>query len=382
MASPDVTPYVDLTLYDKQPDEIVSEAVDYARVAVPEFEYATGSIEDALLQASAYMTGVLSGAINRMTSGTLEILLQLLGVTRDSGTSSTATATFTLIDTLGHTVPAGTRVGYTDRSDPLNPVLYTWDTAEDLTIAGGSSSGSVELVATATKEYPSLTTGTTLQLYTPISYVSTVSLATDVSSGSDAETDAEFFSRAVARFNELSESLATTSQFESYVLNNYSDVYRCKAYSRVNPASGSDIADSPENGYVTIYAAKVGGASLSPTASSIIEADLANRAVAGLNINVEPPFLVTVPVGVTVVAKSGYMSTDVIANVTNAINSYIHPDYWNWGTKIYYNELIAYIDSVEGVERVNSLTINSLTSDYSFTKYGTLPTATLSVGVI
>ena len=38
MASPDFSQYIDLTINDKQPDGIYNEAVEYARLALPEFK--------------------------------------------------------------------------------------------------------------------------------------------------------------------------------------------------------------------------------------------------------------------------------------------------------------------------------------------------------
>lgn len=382
MASPDITPYKDVTLYDKTPAEVVAESVAYARTSLPEFTYSPGSVEDALIQTTAYMTSILSGAINRMTPGVLEVLLKLFGVTRISGTKPTGTLTITAIDNAGYTFPAGTRFGYTDRTDPLNPILYPFETTADLTIPNGSTSGTVAIQGTLNVEYPALASGQSIQLFTPIASILSSALAANLTVGADSESDTEYFSRSMAKLTSMSDALVLPSQFENYVLATYTDVYRCKAYSLVNPASGSDLVDPPETGYLTLYAAKVGGASLTPTASLEIEEDLTNRAVAGLTINVEPPTLVPVAINTTFTIITGYVSLDVQADVATAISSYAHPDYWNWDSKIYYNEMIALISNVAGVDRVVSLTMNASATDFSFTKYGSLPVPTITTGVV
>ena len=80
MASPDFSNYIDLTVNDKQPDEIYNDAIDYAKIALPEFSPRSGTVEDAVLQSTAYMAGVTSGSINRLPNGLMEGIMRLIGV--------------------------------------------------------------------------------------------------------------------------------------------------------------------------------------------------------------------------------------------------------------------------------------------------------------
>lgn len=381
MPSPDISPYVDLTLYDLTPAEVAADAITYAQTLLPEFSPKTGTVEDAIIQASSQMTSQLIGAINRMTPGVMEVVLQLFDIERISGTQATGTISITVVDALGHTIPKGTRFGYLDNiSDPTNPVLYAFDTTTDLTVGAGSSTGSVSIISTLFKAYPALLSGQVLQLLTSNSSILSASLSTNLVTGLDPETDTEYFARAVATLNSYSQALALASQMEQYVLANYSDVYRCQANSRVR--STADLwADVLQNGYVTVYASKPNGASLTSTAASAIAEDLMTHSVAGLSIAVKAPLLVTVPVVVTVKALSSYTFSDVQASISATLNTYLHPNYWGWGQTIYYNELISVIDQVAGVGRVVSLTINGSATDYSFTRRGSLPTHSSTISV-
>lgn len=389
MPSPDFSKYVDLTIYDAQPVDIYDDAVEYARIALPEWTPVTGSVEDAILQAGAQMTGELVGAINRLPDGVVEALLQLFGITRDTGVAPSATATIHVINAGGYTVPAGTRFGYLDSSDPLNPVLYTFDTDEELTIATGSTSGQVSITGTVATEYPTLAANDQLQLLSAYSFINYASLDEDLNVGADPETDSEYLTRAIAKLNSYTTALVLPAQMDQYVLTTYTDVYRCKTYSRVNAASDT-VAAAAANGYVTIYASKVGGASLTSTAASAIAEDVRNRSVAGLSISVKAPLIVPVTLSATVTLKSGYAQGTVISNVQNALYQYLHPDYWDWSTSVYYNEIISVIDSAEGVGRVASLTVTisgtyatAVGSNYNFLRYGSLPSVvpTISVSV-
>lgn len=389
MTSPDFTPYIDLTIYDNQPVDIYNAAIDYARTALPEWSPRTGSVEDAILQAGAYMTGVLGGAINRIPNGVIEAILQLLGIQRNTGTAPTGLITITAVDDSGYTIPAGTRFGYLDTSDPNETILYSFETTGQVTIPQGDISvDTVAISGTALLEYPSILAGTALQLLSTVSFIDSATLDSNLTVGADPETDAEYLARGISKLNSYSTALVLPEQMRQYVINTYSSVYRCQAFSRRNPVN-DDYNDAEENGYVTIYACKAGGASFTASAASVIAEDVASKSVAGLDITVKAPPIVSVSVAATVTLKSGYTQTTVADNVENALYTYLHPDYWDWSDTIYYNELISLIDRVEGVDRVVDVTITLPTGmhlvdggpDVQFDKIGALPSVVPTITV-
>ena len=387
MASPDFSEFIDLTVYDDQPETVYDNAVAYAQVAIPEWTPVAGSIEDAIVQVSTYLASYLGAAINRVPNGVLEGLLKLFGIDRIMGIAPTGYAQFTAIDNAGCNIPAGTRVGYIDATNPDNTILYTFDTTIDLNISPGSTTGIVPITGTALIEYPSLVSGTTLQLYSSVSYVNSVMLYGNLDVGEDPESDSQYLTRAISKLNSYTTALVTTSQIQQYVLSSYTDAYRVKVYNRLNSAN-DNASVTATNGYATIYVAQNGGASLSATAMTAIQTDVANRTVAGLTIGVKSPNSVAITVATSVTMKAGYSSTVVQANVNSAIQKYLHPNYWDWSQTIYQNEMIALIDSVEGVDRVVSVSMTpgagatgGAGSDVVFTKYGSLPTSTVAVTV-
>lgn len=112
MASPDITPYVDLTLFDASSQTIFLDAIDYAKVALPEYAPQEGSIETVLLQAMALETQEAIYAINRLPGAVVEVLLRLLDIERNSGTAATTTVKFTGSTTANFDIPLGTRLYY------------------------------------------------------------------------------------------------------------------------------------------------------------------------------------------------------------------------------------------------------------------------------
>lgn len=381
MTSPDFTPYIDLTIYDNQPVDIYNAAIDYARTALPEWTPKTGSIEDAILQAGSYMTGILGGAINRVPNGVIEAVLQLFGIQRNTGTAPTGLITITAVDDSGYTIPAGTRFGYLDTTDPNERILYSFETDSDAIIPQGDVSvDAVAITGTGLIEYPSILAGTSLQLLSTVSFINTATLDSNLTIGANPETDTEYLARGISKLNSYSTALVLPEQMRQYVINTYSSVYRCQAFSRRNPVN-DDYNDAEENGYVTIYACKAGGASLTASAASVIAEDVASKSVAGLDITVKAPPIVSISIAATVTLKSGYTQATVIDNVENSLYAYVHPDYWDWSDTIYYNELISLIDKAEGVDRVVDVTITLPTGmhlvgggpDVQFDKIGALP---------
>lgn len=230
MASPDIRNYVDLTVYDLQPVDIYNAALEYAQTALPEWTPAAGSIEDAILQATSTMTAYLVAAINRLPAGNIEGLIRLFGVERNSGTAPSATVTLSFIDASARTIPAGTRFGYLDTSES-EPVLYVFETTSDLNSTGASASTTIEGISLS--EYPSISSGTQLQLLSAVSSITGVTLTSNLSIGANPETQTEFVNRAIAKFASLSEALVTADQFANYALTNYPSVYRAKGFSRL-----------------------------------------------------------------------------------------------------------------------------------------------------
>jgi hypothetical protein len=418
MASPDVSPYVDPTIYDQQPSDIYDASVAYARAALPEWTPTVGSIEDALLQAASGVSGELLGALNRTTSSITEAVLQMFEIERLAGARPTAVLELALSDEDGHTLKKGTRFGWLDAGG-TDSILYVFESTEDVFVGKLNTSMTVPVQGILNERYPVLEAGTFIRVLSAIPWIDTAILDEDLNAGSDPETDAEYFARAIGKLSSYSQALVLPKQFEQYLLAQYPDVYRVKAYSRLavvgkyNDLPRTDlIAETlPANGYLTIYACGLNGASFSVEKSRAMASDLMQRAVAGLQIDIVPPHLVPIDVNVTIICSAGYPTRVVTDSVNAALSKYLTPNYWSWGDTIFYNEVVTAINNVAGVARVEDLSIvvsttnhivgiapEDITGDYvtdggawpvgsldvsgadlAFTRYGSLPDATISV---
>ena len=242
MASPDFSEYIDLTIYDLEPVDIYNDAVEYARTALPELEVRAGTVEDALIQAMSYSTALLVGSINRMPDGLMEGILKLMGFSRLEATYSEGSATFTVDDNNGQTVPAGTVIAYEEVSAEGIVTSWTYETLTDLIIGVGSTTGTVNIRAINPGLYPSIFSGQNLVLVSPAAGVLTVDLVSQTAVGTNSESDTQYFTRGSQYLGSLSNALATRTQIQNYIDVNYSTVPIRHVFDLTSNIQGSWIA--------------------------------------------------------------------------------------------------------------------------------------------
>lgn len=160
MPSPDVSQYVDLTLFDLSAQQVFLDALRHARIALPEFQPVEGAIETVLLEAMAIEVQALVTAINRLPAGILQALLGFLGIPRIDASPSTALVKITSSQTAESIVPVGVR--YIARVSAASaPIALETTEAIALTrkryIASISRASNVATVTTST--YHGLTNG-------------------------------------------------------------------------------------------------------------------------------------------------------------------------------------------------------------------------------
>ena len=76
--------YIDLTPFDEEPASIYADALDYARLAIPELTIRRGTPEDAILQACSLLTALNTSAINRLPNRLMAGIMSLLGLPVDA----------------------------------------------------------------------------------------------------------------------------------------------------------------------------------------------------------------------------------------------------------------------------------------------------------
>ena len=230
MTSPDFRQYVDLTVYDQQPGDIYSDAIEYGITALPEFSVRQGTVEDALLQAMSYVAGQVVASVNRLPDGLMLGLLQLMGFSRVESNFATGTARFTIIDSSGYTVPGGVIIGYTEEIEG-GTRLHLFETLAAATaLEGETETEAVPIQALEPGEKPPLIADTQMSIFTNSTKLFQAFLDSDLIVGGEQETDAQYFSRASTYLASLSSGLVTTNQINAYTTTNFKQAVRSKAY--------------------------------------------------------------------------------------------------------------------------------------------------------
>lgn len=345
MPSPDLRAYHRLTLFDRDARDLVERATADAVVKLPGWVPREGNTELVLIEALSLIIAELVFTVNRLPDAVVEVLMRLYGIVRDEGAAPTATVTFNLADTLGHQIPAGTRLRLTPGGS-IDPVDFLTDTG--LTIAAGSAAGTVAVTGQRnTADVNGTAIGVALELVDAVPYVNTVELATAVTGGADAETDDEWRDRAITRFGRLVETLVLPAHFTAAALE-HATVFRATT---IDNHDGTN----PNNGHVAVAVAAAGGAFLAAADKTALEDDLEARALASLDVHIIDPTITTVAVTATVKAAAGHTAATVEADVKAALNDYLNPDTWPWAATVRRFELVALIDGVDGVDYVVSL---------------------------
>lgn len=367
---PDVSGYVDLRLFDLSDQEMIDTAIAATKLNLPGWVPREGNTEVVIFEGVALENAEAIVAINRVPGAVVAAILLLAGVERDFGAAPIASAEFTFGDTLGHTIPPGTRL-YLVLDDGTSVAFLV--EPPGLTVAPGSSTGTVSIIGdTFTASANGIASGTTLIMADPIPSVESVELASAVADGRDPEDDLTWLNRGTARLARLSSALVLLAHFESAALER-PEVTRAVAIDLYDPSQAGNPGDHP--GHVAVAVLGENGAALSTEAKDAIEQDMEARAVAILDVHVMDVTVVEIDVAANVVPLPGFAWATVQANVVAAIEAYLDPLTWTGSNIVYFTEMISLIDHVEGVDRVVWVTIQGLGADYTMTGVAPLPEA-------
>lgn len=363
MASPDLTPYIDLRFFDKDPQDIFDAALEELTSRLPDWAPREGNVEVLLAEALALQVAESIFAINRLPGAIVMALLRMYGVEPDSGAQPLVDLQFFISDDLGHDIPAGTSVRL-DLEGGFEPIVFS--TVEALAVPPGSSTGTVQALGDRyTAEGNGVVSGTRVELIDSIAYVDVVETASVVASGVEPESDDDWIERGVQRFARLSETLVLPRHFEAAALED-PGVVRAKSLDNWNGSTG---APGDHGGHITV-AVYGDGAFLTAPAKTTLEATLEESAAANLDVHVIDPTVQAIDVTVEVKRTTGYDDATVIASVQAALNEFLSQDTWDWGTTVFRNEIIGVISAAAGVDYVTTLTAPA--TDVTLTGYATL----------
>jgi len=365
----DFSRYVSLVPFDSSPTSIYLDAIDYARIALPEFQPRQGTPEDAILQAVSYITGLNVAAINRLPDRLMAGVVGMMGIVLDDGSKTVADIKFTATTTDGATIPQGTVVRYDYEFLGERDAIY-FETTEELIIAGVDIEDplpfdTVEAQSLQIGQTIPLAVGTILEIETPTTDILEAEFAAVVSYGTEPETESEYLTRAINHLASLSTSIAKASQVDSFIASGYGNIVsRSKTYDLTDPDGDLELSDPEEVGYVTIFVYGIGDV-VTPEQKTDLLIDIQERTVAGLEVGINNVNLVALDVTASIAYSTEYESAVIANNIKSALSSYFSPENYRFSEGIKLSEFYGVMSGVAGIVYIDELSVIPQSATYA-----------------
>ena len=348
--APDVSQFIDLRIYDKDPNDILKTSLAELQSRMPEWNPREDNTEVMLMEALAVAVSESVYAINRLPNSIMAALMRLYGIERDAGAFATTRIEFQVVNTMGYTIPARTRLLLPPDQGYGSTVF---ETTAALTIPYGMTSGVIPAIATeVTDVVNGVPPATRFQVLDQLQYVNDVVNTEIVLGGRMPESDKAWFNRGVQRFGRLTDTLVTPQHFELAALEDPL-VRRARALDNYDPTQGSGVpGDHP--GHLTLALYGDGGIMPAEVKQAVIDS-FTTRKFAPLILHTVDPVITTVNVNVRVKPNRGYANERVVDSVSTVVRNWLNTDVWPWKATVYYNELMGIVTELPEVDYVTSL---------------------------
>lgn len=330
-------------------DQVVADVIDDLPAELSDRNRAVPEIK--MIEAVGAFYAAVLFFLNQWTDRLQLAVLNLLGIEQRQAEQATATLTFTRTTSVGAlVVPAGTLV-----KDGIDFDAVKFTTDADLLIQDGNLTGDVSATAVEAALAGNVNAGTLVFLDQPVGGIASVTNAAGASGGLDIEPVAAVIARAPLAVRSLERAI-TAEDFVFHALN-------------VNGVSRAQAVGSGGNVAVYILATDLNEVP-NATLQTDVRTDLLARTTPGVGVTVVQPSLrfVAFP-DIELRLDDGAALSDVLTAVVERLGQVItavdifaadgytveHPA-WEYGERLYANELVAALDQVEGVRRVGSIT--------------------------
>lgn len=337
-----------------------------------------GDVEVVVIEAVAPMAADAAIQASNMPAAALRAFgTKCLGIPYDSGAPSITTVTLGLIDTLGHTVPAGGEI-------EIDGFAFSVD--DDVVVAPGS--GSVAGVPVTCMVSTTGSNGLTGSIAAPLTlpaFVSTVAVDSATHDGADPQTDDDYVQK-VSRDQRLrAKTLTTVTDFVLSALD----------HAGVGFAWG--IGNTAR--LVTVALAGADGLPVSTAIKDAVEADYVLYRLVNTTYSIIDATYTSVAIAWTVKQYLGWDPVDLKARINAALDAWLAPPGWgqllptasgstgpglapNVEPVVRINDVIVKIGSVPGVKTVETVHINGGTTDVTLTGAVPLPTPGTMTGTV
>ena len=368
--------YTDLIPTDATPAAIEDEIFDYIQTNWPDWEPADGNLEVWIIKALALRLSELNETAVDVADEIFATYGAMRSIPRYAAAPAVADSTWTLIDTAGYTIAAGTQVAVPVSGNES----VAFEVAAEVVVAPGSSTAAVSLVALEPGTAANGLTGNPT-LIDALIFVDSITLDAATSNGVDEEELGEYLARLKERLEISTDTPILPRDFEILARTYFPGVARAVARDGFNPG------DSSENNERMIALAVIDadGEALSAPDKTEVEGFLESKREVNFVVNVIDADYTTIDVAYTFTALAGYDAVAVRDQIDAALTTYFSPAEWGrvpgYGMEatdfvrqpnVRYFEVISLIDRTPGVDYVSAVTINKFgetpgTSDLTLT---------------
>lgn len=217
---------------DTDPDSILQDAVEYIQSFHPEWQPSEAQLDILILRFVSLKMAVVADMASRVMRAIYRYFgSTIVNIQPISGAVATVSIQFTAIDSVGHTVPAGTTIGLTD----TNGDIHLFSTLSDSVILAGQTTVVATAEAVDEGEASNNLSGV-VQLVQQIDWLSSANTVAASSGGADAETDDDYLNRLTANLSLMAPRPILAADF-SLMARNIAGVERAVAVDNFLPGT-------------------------------------------------------------------------------------------------------------------------------------------------
>src|SRR5215831_2804854 len=223
---------------ETNPTNLAQSVFDYINAQAPDWVPSEGNLDVWIIRAVAQLASENRDLATDVQDDIFRYFgASLVGVQPIDATPAQGNTTWTLTDTLGHTIPQGTNVGIPD----INGNIYPFQVAHDVVVPNGQSAtaaGAVLVTAVLEGAQGSALggVGSIVQLIDVLDWVQTVVLTGATFGGKDAEDDTVYLNRLSQHMQRLSMRPILPADFSAMALDADPSVQRAVTIDGFNPA--------------------------------------------------------------------------------------------------------------------------------------------------
>jgi len=368
------------------PEDLMQTAFDFLQSQIPGWTPSEGNLDVWLIEATASEGADVATLATQVPKNIFRYYgATLFNILPIDDTPASATSTWYLRDTVGHSIDYGTQVGIRDGDGNLMPfqVLST------VIVPGGQDhTQTAQVVLTAV--FPGSASsdlgviGGEIEMIDTLSWVDHIVQESVSVGGVDGETDDEYLNRLSIELQTMSPRPILPTDF-AILARKVPGVQRAVAIDGYNPLD--DTYDNER--MVAVVATDAAGNDVGSDVKNATEAYLESMREQNFVVNMMSPQYHNVDVTVHALAADGFVPSDVQGRVTSAIGTFLDPSQWGiertdnpnnpatWNnqTVVRYNDLVALVKNVRGVDILQLLTVGpmALEQDYDLTGIVPLP---------